>query len=477
MADLQSYTIKDFNGGLSDLSNKGVRGSFRFGYGIDLRNTSASLSCNQALKKDSGTTVTDLIQFGVPATDGSWYGFGDTGNIYKRTSGGGWSLLYTDPDGQILGASEFIHNDGAGNYVSHLVWATQTKLKKVETSVGFGSPTTVTTFLKGNAGEWHTMITALGVLVACDSDYLCILDYEGAVNTSALQFPGGIYSKDLLENANRLIIGATQKEQQRRGYVFTWDRLADSWITKKDLQAQGLNSMNFLEGGILLQAGEELKYWDSANLIPLKQLPGGGTTLPGAQSEYQAIAHFGVYGGTKNGIYGYGRRDKNSPYALNLEYIMSHGRYTNASDKIGCVSNHQGTLLASWYDSVAGTYGVDIIDQDNKAVALYQSLEIDANSPYMQKRWSQIKVVCRPLPAGTSISMKAKTINDDDWVQCKADDQSTAMSTTGQKVGIFNIAGAGSGEIIEVEVLVTPNGNATPEVISLNVLNNPLTIY
>lgn len=475
MADLQSYTINNFNGGISDLSNKGVRGAFKFGRGINLRNLSSALSCNQALKKDSGTTVTDLIRFGVSATTGDWYGFGDTGKIYKRNTGGAWSLVYTDPDGAILGAQEYIHNDGAGNYVSHIVWATQTKIKKIKTSVGFGSPTTVTTFQVGSAGEWHTMLEALGVLFICDADYLALLDYEGAVNKTALQLPGGIYSKALIDNSNIIIIGATEKERARRGFLFTWDKLADSWLSKKDMQSQGVNSLNFLEGGIMVQTGEELKYWDTANLLPLKQLPAGSETLPGAQAEYQSISHFGIQGGNQNGVYGYGRRDKNSPFALNLEYIPSHGNFTTSTNKIGCVSNHQGTLLVSWYDGT--NYGVDIIDEENKAVAVYQSLEIDANSPYADKRWSQIKVVTRPLPAETSIGVRAKTINDDDWQTCKTDSQATLMNTAGQKKAIFNVAGAGVGEIIEVELTLTPSGNATPEVISLNNYYTQLGIY
>lgn len=477
MADLQSYTINNFNGGISDLSNKGVRGAFRFGYGVDLRNTSSALSCNQALKKDSGSTVTDLIKHSIPATDGSWYGFGDTGKIYKRTSGGGWSLVYTDPDGEIYGASEYIHNDGGGNYVSHLVWATQTKLKKVKTSVGFGTVTEVTTFENGFSGESHFMKDALGVLFVCDADYLLMLDYEGAVNKKALQFPGGIYSETIIDNGNYIVIGCKEKEKQRRGFVFTWDKIQDSWITKKDVQAQGVNSLNFLEGGLMIQAGEELKYWDTTNLLPLKQLPGGGEVLSGAQTEYQAVAHFGVQGGSKNGVYGYGRRDKNSPFALNLEYIPSHGQYTVADDKIGNVSNHQGKLLVSWYDSVADEYGVDIIDDDNKAEALYQSLEIDAGTPYAQKRWAQIKLITRPLPAGTSIRARVKTIEDTDWQTCKTDSGKLIMDDDGSKKVIFNIAGAGKGEITEVELLLTPSGNLTPEVLSLNIYHSILTLY
>ena len=475
MAELQSYTINNFNGGISDLSNKGVRGAFRFGYGINLRNTSSALTCNQALKKDSASVVTDLIQFGVAATDGNWYGFGDTGNIYKRTSAGVWSLETTDPDGEILGAAEYIHNNGGGSYVSHIVWATQTKLKKVVTSAGFGTLTTVTTLHKGEAGEFHTMIEALGVLMYCDSDFIGILDYEAAVNTQALQLPGGINAKTLLDNADIVIIGASEKERQRRGFLFTWDKIADSWLSKKDLQAQGAKSLNFLEGGVMVQTGEELKYWDTVNLLPLKQLPGGGETLPGAQAEYQSIGHFGVQGGTKNGVYGYGRRDKNSPFALNLEYIPSHGDYTTTTHKIGCVSNHQGTMLVSWFDGT--NYGVDVIDTANKATALYQSLEIDANQPFAEKRWAHIKVVTRPLPAGTSIQVRVKTNNDDDWQLCKTDEGNTTMAKTGQKKEIFNVAGTGQGEIIEVEMLVTPNGNNAPEVISLNTYYTVQTVF
>lgn len=477
MADLQSYTINNFNGGISDLSNKGVRGAFKFGYGINLRNTSSALSCNQKLKKDSGSVVTDLIQFGISATDGNWYGFGNTGKIYKRNSGGAWSLEATDPDGEILGAQEYIHNDGGGNYVSHIVWATETKLKKVKTSVGFGTLNTIATFHNGYAGEYHTMFEALGVLLVCDADYILMLDYEGAINTQALQLPGGIYSKTLIDNGDIVIIGATEKERQRRGFLFTWNSLADSWLSKKDLQAQGANSLNFLEGGVMVQTGEELKYWDTVNLLPLKQIPGGGVTLPGAQSEYNSVAHFGVQGGSKNGVYGYGRRDKNSPFAMNLEYIPSHGVITDPLDKIGSVSNHKGEMLVSWYDASAGEYGVDIIDSANKAVALYQSLEIDAGSPYASKRVAQVKVVTRPLPDGTTVGVRAKTINDDDWQTCKTDSQKTVMDATGQKMAVFNVAGAGEGEIFEVELVLTPNGNATPEVISINNYYTIIGIY
>ncbi len=464
MAQQQSFTVNNFNGGISALSNRGVKGSFKFGKGIGMRNTSSALTCNQALKKDSGSVVTDLIRFGVPATNGDWYGFGDTGKIYKRTAAGVWTVEATDADGEILGAAEYIHNDGSDNYVSHIVWATRTKLKKVVTTAGFGSPTTVATFTNGYVGEYHTMYEALGVLFICDADRLALLDYEGAVNTDALQFPGGIYSKGIIDKGNLVIIGASEKARQRKGFLFTWDKIQPSWLTKLDLQADGLNSLNFLESGILIQTGEEMKYWDTANFIPLAQLPGGGETLPGAQALYDSIPMFGVQGGTKNGVYGYGRRDKNSPYALNLEYVPSHGNTDNINNKIGCVSNHQGTLVVSWFDGT--DYGVDVIDEENKAVATYESLEFDAGLPYAAKKIHMAKVVTRPLPAGTSIGYRYKTNNSADWVEGKTQSNVSTRTITGAVKTIFNVST--EGEIYEFELVLTPNGNEAPEVISVN---------
>lgn len=478
MADLQSFTIDQFNGGISDLSNRGVAGSFKFGFGIDMRALSAALTCNQKLKKDSGSTVTDLILFGVSGSDGSFYGFGDTGKIYKRTSGGGWSLEATDPDGKIWGATEFEHNNGSGSYVPHMVWATQTKLKKVVLSSGFGSITTVGSLLKGEAGQWHTMITALGVLLYCDSDRLGILDYEAAFNNNALQLPGGIYANSLIDSADIVIIGASEKEKQRRGFLFTWDKLQDSWLTKKDIQAQGVKSLNFLESGILVQGGNEVKYWDTVNLLPLKQIPGGGQSYPGAQSNYNGIAHFGIYGGTKNGVYGYGRRDKNSPIALNLEYLISpvntgtlaqiEAKLASGNYEIGMVHNHQGTLLVSWKDNSGGSpvYGVDVIDTANKALAVYESLEFDAGQAWADKRFPQVKVLTKPLPANTSVEIYYRTNNAADWVQAKTDSKTTSMTGTGRTKQIFSLGA--SGEIYEVKVVLTPSGNTAPELLAVH---------
>ena len=91
---LNAYRIKGFRGGIADDAYKGVAGAFRFGYGLDIRNGADTLKCNQALEKDSGSVVTDLILFFVPASNGKLYGFGNAGNIYSKDTPA-WARLST----------------------------------------------------------------------------------------------------------------------------------------------------------------------------------------------------------------------------------------------------------------------------------------------------------------------------------------------------------------------------------------------
>ena len=122
------YKINSYRGALSDYEDKGIAGSFKFGTDIDVRKEKDTLSATQALVDETGVTFTDLVRFIVEASDGNSYGFGKAGKIYKRTSGGTWSLVYTDSDGEIKGAEEWFHRNGK----AYLYWATATKLKRKE---------------------------------------------------------------------------------------------------------------------------------------------------------------------------------------------------------------------------------------------------------------------------------------------------------------------------------------------------------
>ena len=333
---LNSYRLKGFRGGIADDAYKGVAGAFRFGYGLDIRNGGDTLKCNQALKKDSGDVVTDLILFFVPATNGKLYGFGDSGNIYsKDTPTSAWVLKYADPDGKITGAHEYTNNDGSDNYVAYLYWATETKLKRIKLTDSFPDDVEVFQTLNGDPA-WHTMLMACGVLQICDGRYIAIVDYEGNFNLTALDLIAGNRTKCLLPEDQTVVIGSHKGDKVEEGWLWTWDKVEPSWIMRRMIAEKGINAIIHTEF-ILIQAGisGSLYFWDTANLLRIKQLPGGGWVNPGAVANYKGMPLLGVTGSDKCGVYSYGRLSKNESYALNLEWIPSHGKLEDV--EIGAV--------------------------------------------------------------------------------------------------------------------------------------------
>lgn len=470
MDDLETLSIENFNGGISPLASKGVRGAFAFGRGLNIRENN-TLKCNQALKKDSGTTVTDLILAMFKGSDGNVYGFGDTGKIYRKVSGT-WALAYTDADGKITGACEFKSTSN-----TWIIYATQTKLKKITLAnaagTWSGNITTIGTFTNGISGDFHTMRVAIGVVIVNDGDVLAMYDYEDAFNATALRMSTGTKGKALLDRNDRVIVGGRENDD---GKFITWDRTADSWNSKKSAQGPLVNAMGFLEAGVVAQVGTtgKLKYWNFGDTVPLTTIPGTGSAYPGAVAEYNTLTHIGMNGGTKNGVYSIGRLDINNPRALNLEYVPSHGKLTGT--EIGALCNDGTDLLVSWKDG--STYGVDIIDNSNKATAVYESLKLNMGKSNMDKLFRHVKILlAEALPAGCSVSLKyrASTVtaaeeaadDADGWVPTTMSDDRSAINGTGETKGIFNLEG--KGEKIDIQITLTPSGNTGPEVDSAHI--------
>lgn len=90
----QSLSIQDFSGGISPFDKVGIKGSARFIKTLNLHEDPSRVTLMPAPAKVSGSTVTALVKWGVDtnpyATDRYFYDA--SGNIYKETSGGTWSV-------------------------------------------------------------------------------------------------------------------------------------------------------------------------------------------------------------------------------------------------------------------------------------------------------------------------------------------------------------------------------------------------
>jgi len=456
---MKSYEIKSFRGGISDYEDKGIAGSFKFGKNLDIRKKVDSLSCQQALASEGSGVVDDLILFFVQplfSKDVNLYGFSYT-DIYKRTPLGAWSVVHTAAE-NIDGAAEWHDNTGK----TYLYWTTGTELHRKElpgasdwSDVDAGADWPKTNLTTG----WHTMKQANGALMICNDQYLAMVGYDNSYTNQALDLVKGRDAISLVEYDGNVLVGTAKDNYEDSAELYLWEQTALSWIRKKEVSARGVNSINVNNGMILVQAGTagQLFQTDLVNSLQITSFPGGGQTFPDATLNSENLSLFGVYGnGTGNtGIYSYGRKNKNHPMVLNLDYQLD-------CTYIGSVAKVGSTLLFSYKSG--STYGVKKVDTSAKATAVYESLDLKAplKMPETPTVWQAVELFTAPMPSGAAVEVWFRVNKTGNFVQALMEGGVTQFTTTNAQKAVF-LVGA-EGEVCEVQIKLIPSSNNGPEV-------------
>lgn len=396
---------------------------------------------------------------------------GNNNNLIGKTER--WQKVLAHSSGKITGATEFTTQE-LGEI---LVISTQDKYFRISLKDAFtwnswtGLTTDISTFENGTLrdGLMHTIRNSQGVCLIADGKNMAMFDYDGANNKTALTLEDGNKAKSLLDIGDAILIG-TQSEVKKAN-IFTWNRLSDSWDKKDSAQGEIVNGMEFLEGGVVAQVGNggKIRFYNYSESTPFRVIPETEWVYPNGVVQKNGIVYLGMNGGDKNGVYSIGRIDKNDPIAVNLEYIPSAGQ----DSEIGAICTDGDNLFVAWKNGTS--YGVDVIDMENKADATFESLIYDADRPEIEKSFSHVKVVCNPLPEGCEIKVKYRTTREsgeeeDGWNSAEMSDGRDSINGEGETKGIFNIEAYG--EEYEVRVELYSNGNDGPEVRSITTFYN-----
>ena len=463
------YLIKSFRGGVSDETDKGIKGSFKHGYALDIHKRADSLSCSQAMVQIDGGTVPTLINFFIPSTDGTVYAFGATGSIYARSGDGAWAGAYNDENGAILGASEWTLNDG----VRYLYWATATSLARAAIQGSVAVPWAAGVATQDyktdlTLADWHTMKPAGGSLLIANAENLAEVAYDGSYDADALNIRPGNLLNTLDEVDDEVILGSETTTGSEEGYLWKLDLATTNLSQKKRIPVKGINALINTEL-LLAQGGSngELFYSDFVNAVPLVAVPGGGQVNPGGVSIEDDIAIFGMYGGTYPGLWSYGRRRKNRSLALNYNYRLSGTVNGSSVSTIGAVLMVNDELLASWgiSDGSTSTYGVDSTTSTTKASALYEGLEFDGGTPHLKKTVENINLTMTAMGSGVSVAAKFKLDGETDWRYAVTGAGETTYGLEGSTEALFNLGKPGN--VYEVGVELTPSENHGPEVLAV----------
>lgn len=417
---------------------------------------SPSSSVSSSLSPSAGlnNVYVDLVIAWVKATDGNTYGFGNAGNIYRRYPDGYTRNVYKDPDGAIKGAIEKPSSTGA----TYLQWATATSVKQkpLPGSSTWGDVTEIADNLTG--ADWHTMKQVGGANYIANGSKLALVGYDDSWTNEALDLIPGNIAKTLIERNGRTVIGT-----HKAGYP-----------------NKGVNAMIDCEVP-LSQIGDdgELFFTNFADSMPVKRFPGGGRVNPygvtnevdqieifdwvfGADSwvDKQSMGNMSIWGvfnadSGKNGLYYYGRKNKEQPFTLNLEYAMD-------VDEIGAVVNVEGITIASYRDGT--DFGVKAVDSTTKAQGIWEGLEFRTPVKKAEKPtiFKEVEIFMDALPVGCSVYFYYQKNKSGTWVQAYTADGNAAFTSTGGKKATFRIGE--EMDIYEPRIVMVPNGNVTPEI-------------
>ena len=476
------YNLSSFVGGISDYTDKGIAGSGKWSSGLEIRSGQDALVCKQALVQESPGEFEDLILWFIPAPDGHVYGFGDQGRIYRRTNGV-WEKVYTEPEGKIKGAALSYRYVSTNTYQPYLFWACDTSLHRKEipgasdwSDVDDDGTATGETYPKTNllSADWHYMKVAQQFLLIANANLLAgvgIEDGSYSNEVNGVPLPPSLQITTFTNRGNNEIAAMCSAiKSDEQACIYDIDMTSVDWLSRTNLSFRQVETSVDSEFFLLFGEGK-IWYSDLYNKQPVCALPDGAMCKPGGSTVRDNVALFAISGAvrqsgdqsvTANGIYAYGRNKNAGTPCLNLEYPM-------IADELGGLLNYvddngkQVLLVAA---RVENTYRVMTIDENNKQIGEYESLELQSPFVEFPRRYKVDNIILKgaPIPPGCKVEVFYRCDLTGDFEQayfsenmeaqdsnCEFTSGSEATYEIGQEVNYF-----------EAKVRLTPSGNQTP---------------
>lgn len=462
--------FKNFNlGGIADSDYMGAANSMADLWGFDIHSEVGVVKVNQALTKDSGATVDDLVLASVPCSDGNTYLFGSTnGKVYKRTSAGAYSVEATvSPSAGAIGILE------AKEYQGYIYYATQNRLGRWQLGNAWSTRAdNWQTFTNGDA-NWHPMLVLNLVLYIGDKNLVAQVD-EGVWSADALDLPLPSENriKCLGQMGTDLLMGTYVNSNIVETQIYRWNTWSVSFTNSDPIPEVGINSFLPVDNGVIVNAGTKgnTYIYDGSTLDLYKQIKGDWSSTnkavvhPNAGLNFNGLPLFGLstsLGTPCNmGLYSLGRANRNYPIVLNGEQGISTDHLDNI--EIGCIVGVGDIYLVSWKDNAVPAtpvYGVDKLDLSLKYTGAYMSTRSIMVDRYTLLNYGVVNIAYRSLPVDTGFSIY-KRINSGSYEEiigadCQNDTDRNIFST---EVDINNATSS------QIRIATNVDGNNAPEI-------------
>lgn len=457
--------IKNINlGGIADSDYLGIEGSVAEIVGLDIHSEPGVIKVNQKLTKESGSTVDDLVKARVACSDGKTYFFGSTnGKIWSRTSGGTWTLEATaSPAAGSAGILD------AREYQGYIYYAMQSRIGRVAVGAAWSTRNdSWATFTKTDA-SFHPMKEVNLVLYIGDANLVAQVD-AGTFSANALDIAAPLRIKSLGRAGTDLLIGTYIADNITETQIIRWNTWSVSFSSSDPIPEVGINAFLETDNLILVNAGVKgnIYQYDGTNLDTYKQIKGTwdnstnqGYVHPNATLNFHGTPLMGLSNVSGNpatlGVYSIARSNRNYPYVLATEYLLSNGHSSNV--EIGCIVGAGNVFLVSWKDTTSGTtYGVDVLDLTAKATTAYFTTRVIAADRSKLLNHGLVYVPYRLLPTGTSIKIYAK-VNNGSMTEITDTEVDTQRVSVNTKVDVNDASK------VQLKVALVASSNDAPEI-------------
>jgi len=458
--------IKNLNlGGIADSDYLGAENSVAEMVGLDIHSEGGVIKVNQKLTKDSGSTVDDLVKARVSCSDGNTYHFGSTnGKIWKRTSGGTWSLEATAaPAAGAVGILD------AAEYQGYIYYAMQSRLGRWQIGTAWSTRNDSWATFTNTDASWHPMKIVSLVLYIGDKNYVAQVD-AGTFSANALDIAAPLRIKSLGKMNTDLLIGTYVSDNVTETEIIRWNTWSVSFSTSDSIPEVGVNCFLDTDNNVIVNAGTKgnLYFYNGTSLEEYKTIKGVYTgsakayVHPNAKFNFNGMPLFGlsnVSGNpTNQGVYSLARTNRNYPFVLNLEYAISTGNLSGV--EIGSICQLSADqFLVGWKDTTGGTtYGVDVLDLTAKATVAYFVTRVIMADRTSLLNYGLVQSCYRLLPANTSIEVRKKVNADTVFSSAITSKVDTKRMLVATSVDINDATRA------QVKTSLIASGNTAPEI-------------
>lgn len=466
-----SILIDQMNlGGVADSPYMGSPKSVASVVGLDLHAIPNLTIVAQALKKDSETTITDLVKI-LPCSDGNTYFFGQTsGTVWKRTSGGTYSNL-----GTVSPAAGAVGILDAYEFNGKIYYAMQNRLGQWDFTGAFsGRNDNFATFANGDAVN-HPMFYMLSTLYIGDGKNLAQVDKNATFTNNALSFTIPIEITALGKQANDLLVCCSPTNNTTDSHVYRWNTWSVQTTYDYLVPETSINAIFTSDADVFLQAGLAGRFYrlNGQVFTMMKQIPSNfPTTYSNTQqsqvyypavTKFQGLALFGVSSVTGDpsyeGVWAVGSRGDLYPNIFTLPFPISTGNLQKVVIWSMAVSG--SNLFVSWKDTNSGTvYGVDIIDYSNKFTAPFFETRVIKYSKVWLDIFKKIVVNYQSLPTNTGINI----FYDANWAgYIQYNSGNGEIFTDTQRNEVYTVLNP-TAKTMRFKVALVVNGNNAPSI-------------